>query len=86
MAPLESLSPRSMAAAVTVLVVLSFWATKAAREEVTTRSATRMKERANADSWIAKLFRERPRGRTVVASDRGRLVLMPPHRAAGALT
>jgi hypothetical protein len=82
----ESLSTRSIAAAVTVLVLLSFCATKAAREEVTTRRAMRMNDRANAASWIDRLLSERPRVRRPAAMARGSLVLMPSYRTTDAVT
>ena len=83
----ESVSVSAMAALVTWLVVLSFCATKAARDEVTTSRAIRMKVSANADSWMARLFRERPRRRcTCTTVDRGPFVLITPYRATVAVT
>src|SRR3712207_4865211 len=83
----ESVSVSAMAALVTWLVELSFCATKAARDDVTTSRATRMKVSAKADSWMARLFRERPRRRcTRTTVDCGPFVLMHPYRAIGAFT
>jgi hypothetical protein len=60
MAVVPSLSARSTAALLIVFAMFSFWATKAARDEVTTSSAIRMKVSAKAASWTTRLFRERP--------------------------
>src|SRR5687768_5165663 len=83
----ESVSVRAIAALVTWLVVFSFCATKAARDEVTTSRAIRMKVSANADSWIARLLGERPRRRcTCTTVDRGPFGLIPRYRATGLVT
>src|SRR3954447_15249218 len=60
MAVAPSLSVRSTVALLTVLAMLSFWATKAARDEVTTSNATRMKVSAKAASCTTRLLSERP--------------------------
>src|SRR5215210_7402492 len=86
-AVVESLSVSVMAALLTWFVELSFCATKAARDEVTTSRAIRMKVSANADSWMARLFRERPPRRRVRTT--GNCVpfgLIQPYRAAAANT
>src|SRR3954470_631484 len=68
MAVFRSLSARSIAAAVTWFDVLSFCATNAARDEVTTSSAMRMNDRAAAETWIATVFRDRRRRDGTVGS------------------
>src|SRR5215207_5140021 len=75
----ESLSVRSIDALLTELAMLSFCATNAAREEVTTSRATRMNDRANADSCSTRLLRERPRRlcTTAPTGGSGRVVMVP---------
>jgi hypothetical protein len=79
----ESLSVRSTAAAVTWLVTLSFWATNAARDEVTTSSAMRMNDSATAASWITSAFRDRRCGRTAPTVGSGPRMLMHPVSGGG---
>src|SRR5688500_2897162 len=83
----ESVSVSAIAALVTWLVVFSFCATKAARDDVTTSRAIRMKVSAKADSWIARLLRERPRrGCACTTVDRGPFELIPLYRASDPIT
>src|SRR5688500_20192558 len=83
----ESVSVSAIAALLTWFVELSFCATKAARDEVTTSRAMRMKVSAKADSWIARLFRERLRRRCdCTAEDWGPFELIHPYRATAGIT
>src|SRR3954464_4334712 len=75
-AVLESLSVRSTAAAVTWLVTLSFCATNAARDDVTTSRAMTMKERATAASWRASALSDRRPRRVAAPADWGAPMLM----------
>src|SRR5215207_2529583 len=76
----ESLSVRSTAAAVTWLVTLSFWATKAARDDVTTSSAMAMNDSVTAANWTASALRDRRRGRSVPVVGSGPRMVMHPYR------
>src|SRR5688500_9259513 len=78
MAVLESLSVRSTDAAVTWLVTLSFCATNAARDEVTTSSAIRMNESATAASCRASALSDRRPRRVAAAVGPVAPMLMQP--------
>src|SRR4051794_4031849 len=83
MAVVPSLSVRSTAALLTVLAMLSFWATKAARDDVTTSSAIMMKLRANAASCSTRLLRDRPPRRPIPADCTCGALMHAPSAGAG---